>query len=106
MIKDIFKQAVADIVLGDEIGRIIAGSKSRRERKAAEDYRDMVLKYTHGDKGKVREIPLVPLMRECQGDLLWQDILLRMIEIEHRELMAAQSVDALRIRHDSQDGDV
>lgn len=81
-LKEQFKNALADILWGDEIGRIIRATEDPKLREKVTDFAKAVKSCCRDQKEKISGLPLILLMNDMPGELMWQSVFLQMIENE------------------------
>ena len=83
-LKEQFKKALADILWGDEIGRIILATEDPKLREKTHEFVKAVKACCRDQKENIYGQPLILLMNDMPGELLWQSVFLQMIENEIR----------------------
>lgn len=82
MIKDLYKQAIAEMIENGEMDRV---------EKYATDQKDSIKVFRHNidvfvtDSKKVTDMPVIPLIVGNNSAELWKDIFCIMMAIESRE---------------------
>lgn len=83
-LKDQYKNALADILCGDEIGRIIRATEDPKLRGKIADFANAIKTCCMGKRENISGLPLILLMNDMPGELMWKSIFLQMIENEIR----------------------
>lgn len=92
MIKDRFKEALADILYGEEINKLVRHSP-RKNRKKILAFEQAIKDITYMDRRNVTRMSAAMLISSVPTAELWEAIMYRMIANEARD----------RVIHDGED---
>lgn len=84
MIKDRFKEALADILYGEEIDRLVRET-TRKNRRRLRAFEQAVKDVTHMDRRNVTRLSVAMLIASVPTAELWEAIMYRMIANEARD---------------------
>lgn len=84
MLKDQFKEALAEILFGPEIDKIVRHT-SRRNRRKLRAFEDMVKQVCRMDRRNLAGMSMVPLVEEMPTLELWQAVIYKMVANDARE---------------------
>lgn len=84
MLKDQFKEALAEILFGPEIDKIVRHT-SRRNRRKIRAFEDTVKQACHMDRRNLANMSMVPLIYGIPALELWQAVIYKMVANDARE---------------------
>lgn len=92
MIKDRFKEALADILYGETIDKLVRES-TRRNRRRLRAFEQAVKDLTHMDRRNVKRMSAAMLISSVPTTELWEAIMYRMIALEARDRVIRDGED-------------
>jgi hypothetical protein len=92
MIKDYFKRALADILFGEEIDKIVHGAR-RRDRKKLRAYEQTIKEACRMDRRNLQGMSMVPLIELNPTTELWASVMYKAIAEEARDRVLRDGED-------------